>query len=154
MVFFMYEQLLLHLVGDYLFQSHWMAENKAKPGWVGLTACLAHVLCYGLAFYLYPGITGHELFLVIATHFLIDRYRLAYYVILLKNLLLQPPSDIGDNRFGVHDFDDLDRTTGFPETTPPFLKVWLFIIVDNTLHLLTNYWILKCTINLTSMLEP
>lgn len=36
--------LLLHWVGDFLFQSDWMAKNKSKSN----LALLIHVSCYGI----------------------------------------------------------------------------------------------------------
>ena len=37
-----------HLVGDYIFQSDWMAVNKSKPGWRGRMACDVHVFIYSV----------------------------------------------------------------------------------------------------------
>lgn len=31
-----------HLVGDYLFQTDWMAQNKKAPGESGADACIVH----------------------------------------------------------------------------------------------------------------
>lgn len=61
---------------------------------------------------------------------MLDRYRLARHVIWLKNHLSprrtwRPWSECS--------------ATGFPPETPPWLAVWLLIIVDNTIHLGINY---------------
>ena len=73
---------LAHLVGDYLLQSHWMATEKTKRWW----PAAAHALTYGLPFLL---ITQSPLALavIVGTHAVIDRYRLARHVVWAKNQL-------------------------------------------------------------------
>ena len=46
------DQIVAHLVGDYLFQSHWVATEKTKKN----LPCLVHVLLYALPFLLLKGI--------------------------------------------------------------------------------------------------
>lgn len=109
-------QILAHLVGDYIFQSHWMANEKTKR----TAAALAHVVTYTIPFAfltLDPLVLG----IIASTHFVIDRWRLARFVVWLKNGARGPVT-----------------ATGYPEDTPPWLAVWLLIIADNTLHLLCN----------------
>ena len=48
-----------------------------------------------------------------------DKYSLAKKVIRLKNWCY--------------------TESGYPEGTPPFLSVWLYIIIDNVFHMLMNY---------------
>lgn len=109
-------QLVAHAVGDYLLQSQWMADQKTKRS----IAALAHVLCYLLPFLL---LTRAPLALLAmgGSHFLIDRFRLARYVCWLKNGPWHPLT-----------------ATGYPDTVPPWMAVWLLIIADNTLHVLIN----------------
>lgn len=38
--------LVAHAVGDFLVQTRTQATRKALPGWVGRSACLAHVVSY------------------------------------------------------------------------------------------------------------
>jgi len=122
------EQLLAHLVGDYLLQSHDMATKKIKSSfWAFL-----HAFTYTLPF-LFLTNNPTSLFLIFVTHLWIDRFRLVRYVIWFKNQLLGNWLDPRDK------FTD----TGFPPETPAWLAVWLMIIADNTLHLLINYIILK-----------
>jgi hypothetical protein len=107
---------------------------------------------------------------IFGTHFLIDRFRLARYVVWAKNWL-------GPRKFWYrsiaggrpHWTDDLEYIqahvgeikaddyyiwygatpplwacpTGYPPTTPIWLSTWLLIIADNTLHLAINYAALK-----------
>jgi hypothetical protein len=116
------EQLLLHLVGDYLTQTDWMAKNKTSRTWVALL----HALVYGLPFLLIA--SPLAVAIIIGTHAVIDRYRLARYVVFAKNKLTQPSLSWADA-----------SATGYHKDTPPWLAVWLLIIADNTLHLCINY---------------
>lgn len=142
------EQLLCHLIGDYLFQSHWMATNKTRNNF----ACFAHVIFYSVPFlFLNPSVLA---FIVIAgSHFLIDRFRLARFVVYAKNFLapeeelfakpahLLYPGDQDDLR-PEYQWKNCSKT-GYSNDTPPYLAVWLLIIADNTLHLVINYFALK-----------
>lgn len=146
------DQLLAHLAGDYLLQSHWMATEKTKRH----VAALAHVIAYAIPFLILKA-SWPALFVIISTHFLIDRYRLARYVVFAKNFLA-PRSFI---RTVIDDleFDEYGRlirevshdesvkywpvwadakATGYPSDVPPWLSVWLLILADNTLHILIN----------------
>lgn len=126
-------QLILHLIGDYVTQSDWMANNKTKSH----LAAAVHALVYSLPFLLLdPSLLAFLTILV--THFLIDRYRLARYVVYAKNFVLSPhrPCDVEYNeRWRWSNCS----ATGYPSDTPPFLAVWLLIAADNTLHLAINY---------------
>lgn len=71
---------IFHLLGDYIFQNDWMANNKTKR----FFPAFLHATIYSLPFLL---ITSFEFWLIIyITHFLIDRYRLAVYWIRLVNV--------------------------------------------------------------------
>lgn len=126
-------QLVLHLVGDYVIQSDWMAQTKTKSS----IPALAHVITYTLPFAL---ITQNpwSLFLILATHFVIDRFRLARYVCWFKNQIFSPSK--GDWKYTLQ--EALDSGTGYKKDSPAFLSVWLMIICDNTMHLICNGLIL------------
>lgn len=127
------EQLILHLFGDYITQSHWMAQNKAKRFY----PAAVHALIYSLPFLiLSPSLAAFSVILV--THFLIDRYRLARFVVWFKNSILSP-------WWGLEQSDDwVDcRSTGYPKDVPAWMSVWLLIAADNTLHLAINYSALR-----------
>ena len=118
------EQILAHLWGDYLLQSDKMALNKAKSKWMALF----HAFTYTLPFFLFVN-SFLALFVIFITHAIIDHYQFAKYVVYLKNK--------------AHSLDlswSLCRDTGYPNTTPKYLSVWLLIIADNTLHLTINYF--------------
>jgi hypothetical protein len=113
--------LLAHLAGDYVLQSDWMAQEKTKRWWPAIAHGLTYTLPYAL-------VTQSPLALavIMITHIVIDRYRLARHVVWLKNQLA--PAG----------FRPAHTATGYAETTPAFLAVWLMILADNTLHLLIN----------------
>jgi hypothetical protein len=112
---------MAHMVGDYLIQSDWMAQEKTKHWW----PAIAHAVTYGLPFLL---VTQSPLALavIVGTHAVIDRYRLARHVVWAKNQLapagFRPPH----------------TATGHDDDRPPWLSVWLLIIADNILHMAIN----------------
>lgn len=118
------EQLMAHLVGDYLFQNNWMANTKTKNSFIGYVACLIHVLTYSIPF-LFLITNVWQYILIVSTHFLIDKFRLAVLWIKLVN------------------WNWSSSNLGFPDATPMWLSVWLMIIIDNVFHLLINFSILN-----------
>ncbi len=115
--------IIAHLMGDYLFQNHWMASKKTSSTW----PCLVHATTYTLAYVLvfYSSFLWEPMALIFATHFLIDRFRLARYWIRFVNL------------FGTKDCRE-----GPPKETG-FLPIFVLFAVDNTWHLLIQWLILS-----------
>lgn len=125
------DQIVAHLVGDYILQSHWMAQNKGKNSW----AAAVHAVTYTLPFVLITQ-SPLALALICGSHFVIDRWRLARFIVWFKN---------GPIEFGAYPFNRFSHAkwkpvtaTGYPDDVPPWLAVWLLIFADNTLHLLCN----------------
>lgn len=117
-------QLILHLIGDYVTQSDWMAQNKTKSTW----AAFCHATVYALPFLAIASVSA---WLVIwLTHLVIDRFRLARYVVFAKNWL--------GPRSSWHPWSECSAT-GYHKDAPAWLAVWLMIAADNTLHLALNY---------------
>lgn len=118
------DQIVAHCVGDYLLQSDWMANEKTKRH----IPAFAHAVVYSLSFLLFrPSLAAFAV--IFGTHFFIDRYRLARYVVFAKNFIA--PSSVWpdwENCVG----------TGYPSERPPWLAVWLLIIADNILHITIN----------------
>jgi len=116
MTVFTADQIVAHLVGDYLLQSHWMATEKTRSH----VAAGVHAATYTLPFLL---ITQSPLALaiILVTHFFVDRYRLARWVVWAKNGARGPVT-----------------ATGYSDDLPVWLSVWLLIIADNVLHILIN----------------
>ncbi len=119
-------QLLLHLLGDYVTQSHWMATNKTKA-WL---PALCHATLYSAPFLWIGG--NRAVSVIWFTHLLIDRFRLARFVVFAKNHLGWPAPKWAECQL-----------TGFSSEVPVWLSVWLLIIVDNTMHLAINYAALR-----------
>jgi Protein of unknown function (DUF3307) len=114
--------LLAHLIGDYILQSDWMAQNKNKSS----LPALAHVIAYSLPF-LFLTTSPAALLFIAGSHFVIDRFRLARYVCWAKNFLgpgNRPWSEC--------------TATGYSTDRPAWMVVWLMIITDNTMHLICN----------------
>lgn len=112
------DQFVAHLVGDYIFQSHWMATNKTKDSF----AAWVHAATYTIPFMFITQSQVAWLF-IMGTHFLIDRFRLARFVVWAKN---------------GYSFTETVTNTGYKEDVPVWLSVWLLIIADNTIHLICN----------------
>lgn len=120
----MFWQVIAHLVGDYILQSDWMAAEKTKKN----LAALAHVATYVLPF-LFLTRSLPALAVIVGTHFVIDRWRLARYVCWAKNWL----APAGWNK----PWSECQKT-GYTPDKPDFMAVWLLIIVDNTMHVVCN----------------
>lgn len=117
------DQLVAHAIGDYLLQSDWMATEKTSRS----LAAGVHAACYALPFLWFaPSPTAWGV--IIGTHFVIDRWRLARYVCWAKNWFAPtaPPP-----------FRECSAT-GYGPDKPPWMAAWLLIIADNVLHVLCN----------------
>lgn len=119
------KRLGCHMIGDYMLQSHWMATEKTKNNKVAAI----HALTYTIPFVTLRA-TPKQLALIAASHYVIDRYRLARYVVWAKN------------RLAPRAYHTMVTSTGMPEETPEWLANTLLIVTDNTLHVLINGLIL------------
>ena len=143
---FVFDQLVAHLIGDYLLQSHTEAVEKTSSNWYAFT----HALKYTLPF-MFLTQNWITLSIIFGTHFLIDRFRLARYWNYFKNGMFQKVKQydkvIRDDEGGAVDvvfqgnYAHLYKkltSTGYPEDVPAWISDWLLIITDNTLHILIN----------------
>lgn len=121
------DQLLCHAFGDYVIQSHYMAVNKTRSRLI----CLYHAATYAAPFVC---LTWSPLALaaIVGSHFVIDHWRLARFLVAFKNLFLCSQAERERLSF------ELDMSTGYPNGTPDWLAVWLMIAADNCLHVLCN----------------
>lgn len=140
----MMPQLLLHLWGDYILQSQWMADYK-RYHWRVATI---HAALYSVFFFLIGDWRAVEV--IFGTHLLIDRFGLARYIVYAKNHLAPKRRFmllLGNNR--VYDQEarwypwEVCTKTGYYDHQPDWLIVWLTILVDNALHLTINYCALR-----------
>ena len=106
----MFEQLILHAVGDYLIQNDWMAQNKKVLTWKGELACQVHCITYSLPFLLIG--SWWAVLAIYITHYAIDRSK---FVMWYMNF------------------------TGKSDFAKPPLGPWSIFAVDNTFHLVCNY---------------
>jgi hypothetical protein len=126
-----------------------MANRKTRS-W---TVAMVHGLVYALPFLLFnPSMLAF--YAIWWSHALIDRYRLARFVVWAKNFIA-PLADEElntDRGAGVEGGWKWARWwypwaecagTGYHKDRPAFLAVWLLIIADNTLHLICNGLALK-----------
>ncbi len=123
------DQILLHLLGDYLLQSDWMANGKRRS----FSIATWHALAYSFPFLLLRP-SPVAIAFIFGTHLLIDWLGLARYVVFAKNFLAPPahwPKWANSWK------------TGYDHMRPEWLAVWLTIIADNTLHLVCNGIALK-----------
>jgi hypothetical protein len=58
-----------HMIGDFIFQNSWMADNKKQRSW----PCLVHVLIYTLTIWLFTRWPWWALTITFVCHFLQDR---------------------------------------------------------------------------------
>ena len=144
------EQLFAHIFGDYILQSDWMALNKSKRS----LPCLVHVLLYTSVFLLLT--TSWKALLVIGSvHFVLDRFPVIIRrLIWLKNHVGPNFSYVSFNKCEATGYYDniLNEVAGKPYTNEivngygprlNYITIWLYIITDNFLHLLTNYLAIK-----------
>ncbi len=122
-----YLQFLCHLFGDYILQSSWMANNKIKR-WV---PAAAHACTYFVPFLIVLRPSLAAALVMVGTHAVIDRFRLAKYVAFASQYLA-PPSE-------WRAWAECSANAGYEKEKPAFLAVWLMIIIDNVMHLTINY---------------
>lgn len=118
-------QLLCHLFGDFALQSSWMANNKTKR-WFPATV---HACVYFIPFFIVLRPSLMASVVMVVTHIVIDRFRLAKYVTFASQHLA-PVND-------WKSWSDCSNT-GYHKDVPVWLATWLMIIVDNTIHLSIN----------------
>jgi hypothetical protein len=133
-----------------------MAGDKTKKSF----AALCHVLMYALPFLFFRP-SWAALAVIVVTHFAIDRWRLARYVVWVKNMmapretvsLVQSPNTAETQGAGGT-FNEYKVTvwrqpwrncsaTGYPAEKPDYFAWWLLIIADNVMHVVCNGLALK-----------
>lgn len=133
-------QLILHGIGDYFLQTDWQALNKKNPGKIGQQACLIHCVTYSLPF-LFIGSWVAVLF-IFMTHFIIDRTNLVAYLLAFKNGVKKEINPRYDNEEESFPYNYDISNFGFGLERPFEITIWLYIICDNLLHIICNYFAL------------
>lgn len=128
--------ILAHLLGDYVFQNNWMANQKTSRWGPALIHGAIHSLIYyALAVWVAPLETPLwqiilGVLVIGATHAVIDRYRLVKQAIWGINQAAP--------RSSRYTWAEAKANAGYEEKTPVWMKTWLMIIFDNTVHLTIN----------------
>jgi hypothetical protein len=150
---------LCHFVGDYILQTPWMALNK----YTHTLPCLIHVLIYTACF-LVLTTSWKALLLIGISHFIIDRFPvIVRRIIWIKNHFpkMKYPPFIECDSTGYYDDSPYNtsrkndtvtvggvkfnscygskRPEWWGKSTHFFISIWLYIVTDNTLHLIFNY---------------
>jgi hypothetical protein len=121
-------QLVAHLLGDYVFQTDWMANKKTTSKFPALIHAASYTLSFAFVSLLFGLSISLPAYAIIGvSHYFIDHYRLARYVMFAKNWITDTSLK----------WSECDKT-GYPNSAPPWLTVWLLIAGDNTLHILIN----------------
>ena len=127
----LFRLLIGHLFGDYIFQTSWMAEQKKNKTF----PCVIHCLSYTFwVFVFVPELLSHPSWLVdfvfvglvFLSHFILDRTQLvrAWW-----------------NKQSGKYYEEHPELLTEPPTVP--IGVFVYITMDNTLHLFMMWVILK-----------
>ncbi len=111
-------QLILHLIGDYVTQNGWMANNKTKE-WL---PAIVHGIVYSIPFLIFYG--WAPFIPICITHIILDHTRAIKYLLRVKEWNFK---------------EEWGYKTEGEGAMPPFMWMWLMIIADNTVHLTINY---------------
>jgi hypothetical protein len=133
-------QLILHGIGDYFLQTDYQATTKKKSGSQGLISCLTHCLTYSAPFLLIG--SWQAVIAIFITHFFIDRTNFVAYLIAIKNNTKKPPVPEGKMGWSFPYNYDISNF-GFSKDRPFAITIWLYIICDNLMHIICNYFALK-----------
>lgn len=125
-------QIMAHMIGDYVIQSDWMANNKARK----CIPAILHAISYSIPFLFLTDCSVLAFAGICISHFVIDHWRLARYVVFAKNFF-SPKSEWPKWENCCN--------TGYPDDRPAWLAVWLMIIADNVMHVILNAVFLAST---------
>ena len=119
--------LMAHMIGDYVIQNDWMALEKSKHWWPVIVHGVTYTLPFiPLVYWFDVDIKWLALLIIGGTHLIIDHYKLPRHVVWARNQLAPAAYRPGHT------------ATGFSETRPDWIAVWLLIIVDNLIHVGIN----------------
>jgi len=126
--------ILGHLMGDYLFQTDAMALNKTKNTWLGWYYCFVHCAIYTMYIWLScmcfadKNLSWFVLFLIFNSHFWIDKFSIGnFWMKWVK---------VGKGLKAI--IEDKNR-----DEVNLMFNVFVYCVVDNTLHLVLMFAIVK-----------
>ncbi len=118
--------ILAHVLGDYVIQNDWMANEKTNKWW----PAIVHGVTYTIP-YMFITQNVWALIIIGGTHIILDHYRLAKQVVWVKNLF--------SPKAYRYSWAEAKENNGFPARTPKYISHWIMVIVDNTMHLCINF---------------
>jgi hypothetical protein len=121
-------QILAHVFGDYILQNDWMAVNKSS----NTKVCVVHSILYTLPF-LFLTTNIYALFIICVSHFIIDRYSITKYINILKDKMY--PKKYRNTEYCKYTGLGANRIEG--------VKWFVYIVVDNALHIAINSVVLN-----------
>lgn len=121
----MFELLLGHLCGDFLFQNQWMAMNKSKNTWIGWIAALVHCIIYTTTVCVFMwNFDWYWWVVVFLSHFFIDKFAFGWWY--LKHIKNMDTYKFFKNKNGY--------STKAEAIQAGFMSV-IYTVTDNTMHL-------------------
>jgi len=141
----MFQLLLGHLAGDYLFQTPFMAQNKAKNTLIGWFAAFIHCLIYTCSVCLF--MWNFDLIWIVAvflSHFPIDKFSLGeIYCDKIKNYSLKK---FINKNIVINNPNEINIPMPRPDPIPTNMdivdggfRVFVYAVTDNTMHLVLMY---------------
>ncbi|RFU69542.1 DUF3307 domain-containing protein [Peribacillus saganii] len=86
--------LIGHLIGDYLFQTNWMAMNKAKKWDALLVHSAVYTLCIALIAWIgFGGLSLLDILIILLSHIFLDRR--TFIVWWVRNVMRSDPNAVG-----------------------------------------------------------
>ncbi len=131
-------QLIIHALGDYIFQTSEQGVHKKDKDFNGFWLCLTHCITYSIPFYTIGG-SHMAVFAIFVSHFVIDRWNIVAYFIAWRDKTMR----YVDNGAYMERLEYDISNFGFPKERPFEISVWLYIITDNIFHIVCNYLALK-----------
>lgn len=121
-----------HLVGDYLLQDDWMANNKKKSS----SICAIHCTLWTLSVCLFSGWGWLPFLFLWITHFIQDRTKIISWWMSLK----------WKDQTEFMRCDELRCGDIYEPSIKPGLGPWSVIVVDNVWHILAIWFCWKVLI--------
>lgn len=138
-----------HLFGDYVFQNNWMALNKK----VNKIACVLHCSVYTITVMLFlvigAGLSASLLtvFLIFSSHYILDSTSLVekwmrFYKIRSWSTYV-PISKDKTKHSGIDINKCREESFNIEESLVTVFGAFIYVVIDNTLHLFAMFLILK-----------
>jgi len=131
--------LLGHIFGDYFTQPAYLAFSKKEKTLEGLLCCLVHSTIYSilvcLIMFIYTTrFNSMSFILILISHFIVDRYSIIdLYCKIIRIRTWKSHIDLDNIESYLTKLEGIHLSFG----------VLVYVIIDNTIHILTNILIFK-----------